>query len=148
GRVALEQVEALKDEADFAVANVGQHGAVQATDVLTIEPVRARRRPVQAADEVHQGRFARAARSDDGDEFAALHGQGYAAQGGDANRSVIVLLLTVLQFEDVWHYPAVGPFIRPEAPTRRIHRRERRGAKRKKSQDLTFSGSWSHGPSG
>ncbi len=52
-------------------------------DVLAPEQVGALARRVEAADQVHQRRFARPRRPHDGDVFAALNLKGRAAQGVD-----------------------------------------------------------------
>ena len=67
---AREQVERLKDEADFLVADVGELVVVELADEATAEPVAAFARRIEAADEVHQRRLAGPGRAHDGDVFA------------------------------------------------------------------------------
>ncbi len=55
---ARQQVEALEDEADAAVADVGQPVATQFLDALSVQFVGAPTGPVEAADDVHERRFA------------------------------------------------------------------------------------------
>ena len=57
---ACQQVEGLEDESNFFVANAGEFVIVEFADLLPIQPVLALRRSIQTADQVHEGRFARA----------------------------------------------------------------------------------------
>ena len=80
-RGARDQVEALEDEADLAAAHARERRASSSVaHVDAVEPVPAARRHVEAADDVHQRRLARARRAHDRDEVAALDGQRDAAQ--------------------------------------------------------------------
>ena len=71
GRGAREQIEILKNESELAVAHVRQFVAAQGGNILAIEKIAAGRRPIEAAENIHQGRFARAARAHQRDEFAS-----------------------------------------------------------------------------
>ena len=82
-----QQVELLEHEADVAVADLGQPVLVEVGDVLTGEEQLSRRRDVEAADDVHQRRLARARRADDGDELAFVDAQVDAAQSLDFERA-------------------------------------------------------------
>src|SRR5215204_7823507 len=55
---AREQIESLKDEADFLVANACKFVVVHFRDVLGVEPVLTLTWRIETADQVHQGRFA------------------------------------------------------------------------------------------
>ena len=81
---ARQQVELLEDEADLAVAQGREPVGAQRLDALAVEAVAAGRRTVEAADEVHEGRLARARRAHDGDEVACLDVERDAAQRDDA----------------------------------------------------------------
>src|SRR5439155_975814 len=70
GARAGDQVEALEDEPDLSVPDPRQLVVVEPGDVGAIEQVAAAGRHVQAADDVHQRRFARAACAHDGNEVA------------------------------------------------------------------------------
>ena len=67
---AGEEVEALEDEADLAVADGGECVGVEGGDVDAVEAGRAAGRAVEAAEHVHQGGLAGAAGAHDGDELA------------------------------------------------------------------------------
>ena len=64
-RGARDQVEALEDEPDLAVADIGELVVVEVADVDAVEQVAAARRDVEAADDVHQRRLAAARRAHD-----------------------------------------------------------------------------------
>ena len=68
---ARDEVEALEDEADLAVAQVGELVLVGAADVEAVEPVDAAGRHVQAAEDVHQRALAAARAAHDRDVLAA-----------------------------------------------------------------------------
>ena len=80
-RRAWEQVEALEDEADLAVANFGQAIIVHLAHVLSVEQIHAAGRHIQRPQDVHQGRFAGAGRAHDGHHLAGVDLQRDAAQG-------------------------------------------------------------------
>jgi hypothetical protein len=66
------QVELLEDEADFFGANAVEIGGGEIGDVLFVEPDFARGGAVEAADEVHQRRFAGAGGTHHGEPLAGL----------------------------------------------------------------------------
>ena len=70
GAGARQQVEGLEDEADLAVADRRQLVVVHLRDDLAAEHVGALARRVEAADQVHQRRLARARGSHDGHVLA------------------------------------------------------------------------------
>ncbi len=74
-RQLVDQVEALEDEADVALAEVGELGLVQFGDFGAVEQIRSVGRAIQHADHVQQGRFAAARRPHDRHEFAVRHVQ-------------------------------------------------------------------------
>ena len=92
GAGAWDQVEALEDEPDLAVAHDCELVVVEAADVDPVEEVAAAGRHVEAADDVHQGALAAAGRADDRDEVAALDREGDAAQSVHRRRAERVAL--------------------------------------------------------
>ena len=78
---ARQQVEGLEDETDLLVADARQLVVVHLADLFAVEEVGALRGRVEAANQVHQRRLARARRPHDGDVFAAVDQDGHAAQG-------------------------------------------------------------------
>ena len=77
---AREQVEALEDEADALAAEARAIRLVEPGDVDALEEVAAAGRPVEAAEDRHQRRLARARGAHDGDELARFDGEADAAQ--------------------------------------------------------------------
>src|SRR5215213_277431 len=55
---AREQVECLKNETDFLVANASKLVVIHLRDVLAVKPVLTLRRSIETADQVHQRRLA------------------------------------------------------------------------------------------
>ena len=80
-RGAGQQIETLKHKTDLAIANVGELIAIEARNVRVIQEILAGTRPVQATEDVHQRRFARAAGAHERDEFASFDFQRNAAHG-------------------------------------------------------------------
>ena len=70
-----DEMEKLEDEADLAAAGGGQLVVVEAGDILAFEEIGAAVRGVEQADDVEQGRFARAGRPHDRQVLARLDGQ-------------------------------------------------------------------------
>ena len=70
-----EQVEGLEHEADLLVADPGELEARQRRDVVALEQVAPVARRVQAAEDVHQRRLARARRADHRDHLSLLDAQ-------------------------------------------------------------------------
>ncbi|MNT02675.1 hypothetical protein D3C72_1371810 [compost metagenome] len=70
GRQVLHEVVALEDEAEVLAPQRGERVAVERADVLARHGVGAGARPVEAAEDVHERRLARARGADDGQHFA------------------------------------------------------------------------------
>ena len=76
-----QQVEVLEDEADAPVADLGQLVRVQPRHLLAGQAVTAVGGAVEAAQGVHERRFAGAGRADQGDEFAFVDVQRHPLEG-------------------------------------------------------------------
>ena len=100
---AREQVEALEDEADLLVADVGQLVAVERRNVHAVQQIIAAGRAVEAADHVHQRGFARAAGAHEGDKFAGQDFQRHAAHGMHLHLAGVIGLVDVFEFDDGIH---------------------------------------------
>ena len=96
GAGPAEQVEALKDEADLFVADHGPLVGRQIRHLLVVEPVLAAGRPVEAAEDVHQRRFARAGLAHQRHHLAARDRDRHALEHGH------VQLAEVIRFGDVF----------------------------------------------
>src|SRR5438477_9575733 len=75
-----QQVERLEHESDLLVADAGQLVIRQVARLLPIQPVFARARRVEAADQVHQRRLARTRRPHHGDVLVLADLEAHAAQ--------------------------------------------------------------------
>jgi len=75
-----QKVEALEHEAEAFTADPREIGPGKSGHIDAFEIVAAARRPVETAQNGHEGRFARTRRSHDADEFTAFDGQADAAQ--------------------------------------------------------------------
>ena len=91
-RGARQQVEGLEHEPDFAVADVGELIVAQVAHQLLVQPVLPPGGGVQAPDQVHEGGFAAARGSHDGDKLAPADLEFDAAKGADGLRSQHVVL--------------------------------------------------------
>ena len=85
-----QQVEPLKHEADLAVADLREFVVVQPRDVAVLEPVLARGRTIEAAEDVHERRLAGSRRSDDRHELSFFDVERDAAQRADGNVADLV----------------------------------------------------------
>ena len=97
---ARQQVELLEDEADLAVAQARQAVGIEALDRGARRGVLPAGRPVEAADEVHEGRLARARRTHDGDEIALVDVERHAVERDDASGIEIVDPSQIARFDE------------------------------------------------
>ena len=75
------QIEELKDEADLAVADIGELALAHARDVHAVDGDGAAGGAVQAADDPQQRTFPAARGPDDADHFVTMNLELHAAQG-------------------------------------------------------------------
>ena len=75
-----QQIEALKHETDLACSGRAPARLVTTATRPAVEQIAAGRRPVQAAEDVHERRLPRSRRADDADEFAGFDIERHAAQ--------------------------------------------------------------------
>ncbi len=79
-RRPTEQVEALEDEPERTVSHLRELAPVELRHLAIAEEVRARRRLVETAEDVHERRLARPRRPHDGDELRRLDGERHAVE--------------------------------------------------------------------
>src|SRR5207249_10682405 len=84
---ARKQVEPLEDEPDLLAAHSRELIARELSDVASVEQIRAARRPVETADEVHEGALAGAGSTHDREELAGSDRERHAAQCAHLNVS-------------------------------------------------------------
>jgi hypothetical protein len=78
-----QQVEELEDESDFVAPDASQGIVREATEPFAVDDHVSGCGAVESADQVEQGGFARARRSDDRDQLAAGDGEADGVEGGD-----------------------------------------------------------------
>src|SRR5690349_4631572 len=93
GRRARKQIEGLEDESDLFVSNARQLVIRHARNERPVQPILARSRRVEAADDVHERRLARARRSHDRHILVASDGDVDAAQRSYDFAAHVVLAL-------------------------------------------------------
>ena len=93
-----DEVEALEDEADLLVADVGELPVRQLGDVHAVQVVVPVGGDIQAAQDIHEGGLAGAGLADDGQEFSPVHGEGDAVQCAN-----LALLPLVVDFKEVFY---------------------------------------------
>jgi hypothetical protein len=84
------EVEGLEDEAETIAAQPGAALVVERGDLLAVDDDRARGRAVEAGEQVHQRRLARARRTHDRRELPGGEAHGDAAQGVHGRLSLAV----------------------------------------------------------
>src|SRR5260370_40553342 len=72
-RCARQEIKTLKDETDFAIANISEPIAIKARNIRTIQNVMARIRSIGPTDELHPRAFPRTARPHQRYTFAELN---------------------------------------------------------------------------
>src|SRR5438046_5601016 len=76
-----EEIKALENKSELAVANIGQLVAIQMRDIGVIEQILSAGRPIKTAKDIHKGRFSRADRAHQGNELAELNFERHSAHG-------------------------------------------------------------------
>ena len=99
-RRARQQVVGLEDEADGPAAQARQAVVVELVHVRAAQPIAALRRPVEAADDVHERRLAGARRPDDGHELPAPDVEVDAVEGTDVEPARVVDAVDVGQRDE------------------------------------------------
>ena len=80
-RNGCKKIVALEDEAESFTPHACEFVSIQIGDILPTHPIGAVCRPVEAAKDVHQGRFAGSRLTDNGDELAGMNIERDAIQG-------------------------------------------------------------------
>src|SRR6266566_5246202 len=90
GGCSRQQIEALKNETEFVVANVGQLIAIERGNIGVIQNVATRSRSIETTDNVHERRFSRTTRAHQRDELAALNLERNAAHRVNVNIAGVI----------------------------------------------------------
>ena len=97
-----EEIEELENETDFAVANGGELARGGILNHQAIKFDRSFCRRIQTAEDVHEGGFAAARGTDDGDEFACVDVERDVVEGADFFVAKAVDFADVAEFDE-WH---------------------------------------------
>src|SRR5258706_15859062 len=90
---ARKQIETLKNESYFAIANGGQFLLAEAGHLDSLEQIAPGARLVEATQTIHERRFTAPAGAHDGDEIPARDFSGCAAQSVDTSFSELVVFM-------------------------------------------------------
>ena len=101
---AGQQVEALKDETKPFTSQLRELGLAELRHVDTLEGVATAGRPIEAAEDRHQGGLARSGRPHDGDKLAALDDEVHPAKGVHVNVTDAVNPRDVLDFDGLFRH--------------------------------------------
>ena len=71
-RSATQEIETLEHEAEFLIADVRQFVVIKLRHIHVLQEIPACGGTVETSDEVHEGRFSRAAGAEDGHKFTRL----------------------------------------------------------------------------
>ena len=93
------KVVELEDEAELAAAVLAEVLARKRSELAVTDRDRATVGALEAADEIQEGRLARARGAEHDADFAAVHGGGYAVEHLDAGFAVAVVLGKALDDE-------------------------------------------------
>lgn len=94
---ARQKIKSLKNEADFLIADIGQLIVIHIADRFAVEDEYPGSGRIQAAQDIHERGFARAAGAHDGHVFAPGDLQADSAQGVDDLRAHVIALADILQ---------------------------------------------------
>src|SRR6266567_1656297 len=100
GGCSRQQIEALKNETEFVVADVRQLIAVEHGNIRLVQNVATESRPIETTKNVHERRFSRTARAHQRDELAALNLERNAAHRMNIDVAGMIRLVHVDQFDD------------------------------------------------
>ena len=104
-----QEVETLKDESQLRRPHQCPLVGRDMAHVLTVEPIVTGSRPVEAAEDVHQGRFAGSRGADQGHHFAAGNGERDAPENRDVEFAQVIGLGNAFK-PDQFHraLPSIG----------------------------------------
>jgi hypothetical protein len=101
--VLREQVVGLEDEPEVAGAHFGKFVVSHRGDVLIFQEIMAAGGSVEAAEDVHQGRFAGTGGPHEGDEIAFVEGEIHPFEDVHGHVAEVVVLDQIDDFDDGGH---------------------------------------------
>src|SRR4029453_5878604 len=99
-RCAAQQIETLKHETELAIADLRELITIEPGNVCIIQEILTGTWPVEAAKDVHERRFACAARAHLSEEFAFVNFQRNAAHGGHFHFACVIDLMHVNELNE------------------------------------------------
>ncbi len=111
-----DQIVLLENEADFFIPDPGQFVVGEGRYVRTVQKIPSRGRHVEAADDIHAGRFPRARLPDDRHEFALLNRKADPVDGADLAVAHLIDLINFVQFNHGCYPPNDGLALPPLFP--------------------------------
>ncbi len=97
---ARQQIESLKDEPDFLIANTREFIIVHLRNVLAVKPIISLRSRIETTNQVHQRRFARAGWTGNGEILTAMDFERDPVQGVDLLSAHVVRLPNILHGDE------------------------------------------------
>ena len=101
---AREEVEALKNETEFLVSDVGELVLVQLRNINAVEMVGAFGGSVEAAEQIHQGRLPGSTGAHQGDKLPLVDVQRDSAHGMNGHFPGFIDLVDVLDLDNGSHH--------------------------------------------
>src|SRR5438105_414680 len=109
GRGPRQKIEALEYKADLVIPHLGQLVFLEFGHVLAVEHVLSARGPIEAAENVHERRLARARGACCRDKLARLDVQAHAAERVHFHLAHVVRLDEILDGDDRHERPPLPP---------------------------------------
>ena len=100
GNVPAEQVETLKYESEFAIAQMRKLGFGKPARILAAQAVYAAARTIQAANDIHERRLSRAAGAAYGDKLAGQNRERHPPQRSHRRTAGVVYLGHGVELDD------------------------------------------------
>ena len=136
-RSARQQIETLKNETEFVIANICELIAIEHGNIGIIQNVTTGSRPIETSKNIHERRFAGTARSHQRDEFAALDLERNAAHRVNIDIAGVIRLVNVDQFDDFAVFHSSMSLGKSALAAERIGRRRSVPAARAESSAVT-----------
>src|SRR5438477_6416446 len=99
-RCAWQEIKTLKDETDFAIANISEPIAIKARNIGTIQKVMTRSRSIETTEKIHQRGFPGTARTHQRYEFGTPDIKRDAAHGVHFHFSSAICFVNIDQPDD------------------------------------------------
>src|SRR6267143_246144 len=102
-RRARKQIKRLKNETDLSIANISQIIATQVGGIGAIEQIASASWPIEAAEDIHHGRFAGATGAHNRHELPGSYLEGNTPHGFDFHLTGEIALMNIFQLDQGAH---------------------------------------------